>query len=102
MKLRPYNRNDNSVFPKRKVHTYYDFGDAKDNEWLVDNIITHQWKGNQVFFLVQWNLGDMTWESYSICKDLSALDRYLELLGLGENKVKELPRKTLIANPRSS
>jgi hypothetical protein len=69
-----YNKNDNSVFPKREVRAYYDFGDAKDNEWLVDDIIAHQWKGKQVSFLVQWNLGDTTWESYSTCKDLLALD----------------------------
>jgi hypothetical protein len=51
MKLCPYNKNNNSVFPKREVRTYYDFGNAEDNKWLVDNIITHQWKGNQVSFL---------------------------------------------------
>jgi hypothetical protein len=59
-KLHPYNKNNNSVFPKREVRAYYDFGDAEDIEWLVDDIITHQWKGNQVSFLVQWNLGDTT------------------------------------------
>jgi hypothetical protein len=65
------------LFPKRKVCTYYDFGDAKDEEWLMDDILAHQWKGNKVSFLVQWNLGDTTWEPYSQCKDLAALDRYL-------------------------
>ena len=55
---------------------------AKDNEWLVVEIITHQWTGTKVSFLVQWNLRDTTWEPYSECKDLMALDRYLELLGI--------------------
>jgi hypothetical protein len=73
-RLRPHNKNDDVLFPKRKVRAYYDFRDAKDEEWLVDDILAHQWKGNKVSFLVQWNLGDTTWEPYSQCKDLAALD----------------------------
>ena len=67
---------------RHEVRAYYDFGEAEDSEWLVDEIIAHQWKGTKVSFLVQWNLGDTTWEPYSECKDLMALDRYLELLGI--------------------
>ena len=93
------NKNDNCVFPKCKVHTYHGFGEAEDNEWLVDNIITHQWKGNKVSFLVQWNLGDTTWELYSECKSLLALDHYLELLGLDEDEWQKLPRKSLTTEP---
>jgi hypothetical protein len=85
------------LFPKRKVHAYYDFGDAKDEDWLVDNILAHQWKGNKVLFLVQWNLGDTTWEPYSQCKDLAALDRYLELLGIDEDDWRKLLRKSSAA-----
>src|SRR6202040_1203652 len=73
-----YNKNDDVLFPKREVRAFYDFGDAEDDEWLVDKILAHQWEGNNVSFLVQWNLGDTTWEQYSACKDLAALDRYLE------------------------
>ena len=91
--LRPFNKNDNKVFPKREVRAYYDFGDAEDNEWLVDEILAHQWNKNSVSFLVQWNLGDTTWEPYSECKDLAALDRYLELLGIPDNEWRKLPRK---------
>ena len=58
------------------------FSDAKDHEWLVDNIITHRWKKNNISFLIQWNLGDTTWERYAECKELTALDQYLELLGI--------------------
>ena len=43
-----YNKNDNAIFPKHEVCTYYDFGNAKDNKWLVDNIVTHQWNRNKV------------------------------------------------------
>jgi hypothetical protein len=58
--LHPFKKNDDKIFPKHKVHTYYDFGDAKDEEWLVDDTLTHHWEGNRVSFLVQWNLGDTT------------------------------------------
>jgi hypothetical protein len=73
-RLRPHNKNDDALFPKREVCAYYNFGDAEDEEWLVDDILAHQWKGKKVSFLVQWNLGDTTWEPYSQCKDLAALD----------------------------
>ena len=85
-RLRPFNKNDDKVFPKREVRAYYDFGDAKDEEWLVDEILAHQWNKNSILFLVQWNLGDTTWELYSEYKDLAALDRYLELLGIPDNE----------------
>src|ERR1700683_769714 len=63
--------------------------------WLVDEILAHQWTKNKVLVLVQWNLGDTTWELYSKCKDLAALDRYLELLGIPDNEWRRLPRKAL-------
>src|ERR1700683_2373335 len=88
-----YNKNDDSIFPKHKACDYYDFGNTEDNKWLVDEIITHQWKGNNVSFLVQWNLGDTTWELYAECKELAALDRYLELLGIPDNEWRKLLRK---------
>jgi len=53
-------------------------------------------------FLVLWNLGDTTWEPYSKCKDLEALDRYLELLGIDSKDWKKLPRKTLTAKEQSN
>jgi hypothetical protein len=51
-RLRPHNKNDDVLFPKHEVRAYYDFGDAEDEEWLVDDILAHQWKGNTVSFLV--------------------------------------------------
>src|SRR5882762_1620166 len=101
-RLRHYISNDDKVFPRCKVRAYYDFGDAKDNEWLVDEILAHQWNGNKVLFLVQWNLGDTTWEPYSECKDLEALDRYLELLGIDENDWKKLLRKSSTTDKQTS
>ena len=91
--LRPYHKSDDAVFPKREVRAFYDFSNAEDNEWLVDNIIAHKWEGNNISFLVQWNLGDTTWEPYTACQELAALDRYLELLGIDNNDWKKLPKK---------
>ena len=56
------------------MRAFYDFDDAEDNEWLVDDIIAHKWEENNISFLVQWNLGDTTWEPYAKCKELMALD----------------------------
>jgi len=67
-RLHPFKKNDNKIFPKWEVCAYYDFGNAKDEEWLVDNILAHRWEGNKISFLVQWNLGDTTWEPYNECK----------------------------------
>src|ERR1700723_3371787 len=90
-RLCTFNMNDNNLFPRCEARAYYDFGEAEDNEWLVDEIIAHQWKGTKVSFLVQWNLGDTPWEPYSKCKDLMVLDRYLELLGIKGKDWHNLP-----------
>ena len=91
--LHQYYKSDDAVFPKRKVCTFYDFGDAKDNEWLVDDIIAHKWEGNNISFPVQWNIGDTTWEPYAKCEELVALDQYLELPGINNGDWKKLPKK---------
>jgi hypothetical protein len=70
--------------------------------WMISSPTAHQWNGNKVFFLVQWNLGNTTWEPYSECKELAALDQYLELLGIGNNEWKKLLRKSLTANKQTS
>src|SRR6202050_1334085 len=85
-----YNKNDDSIFPKHELCAYYDFSNTEDNQWLVDDIIAHQWKGNNVSFLVQWNLGDTIWEPYAECKELTALAQYLELLGIDDEDWKKL------------
>ena len=91
--LRQYHKSDDAVFPKHEVRTFYDFGDVEDNAWLVDDIIAHKWEGNNISFLVQWNLGDTTWEPYAKCKELVALYQYLELLGIDNGNWKKLPKK---------
>lgn len=78
--LKPFEPNDEAVFPNRDVTYFYDFGGRDDSEWDVDEIIGHSWEGaNKIMFNVRWAAGDTTMESYATCKDLVALDNYLTL-----------------------
>ena len=73
--------------------SFYDFGNNDDQEWFVNEIIAHKWEGDKDLYLqVQWMLGDVTWEPYTTCKDLEALDRYLELWGV--TRVRDLAHKS--------
>jgi len=90
-KLRPYHANDDALFPHREAHMFYDFGTPDDQEWLVEEILAHKWDRNQLSFQVHWNLGDTTWEPLEACKDLQALDEYLQLLGVED--IAGLPRR---------
>ena len=59
---------------------YYNFGSTDEPEWFVDEIIAHHWVGQTELELqVRWMLGDVTWEPLAACKELEALDEYLEL-----------------------
>jgi hypothetical protein len=56
---------------------------SADEEWLIDEIIAHSpINSKDLEFQVQWTLGDVTWEPMSSCKNLEALDHYLELRGM--------------------
>jgi hypothetical protein len=57
----------------------------------VTDLIGHKWEGNKISFLVQWETGECTWEPYVHCKDLEALDRYLDLQGV--RSWRALPKK---------
>ena len=37
--VRPYIKNNDILFPKRETKVYYDFGNDKDQEWLVKEIL---------------------------------------------------------------
>ena len=80
--LRRHEPNDDALFPGREARSYYDFGNDDQQEWLVDEILSHRWDGRRIEFLVRWTLGDCTWEPYEHCKELSALDEYLTLHGV--------------------
>ena len=77
--VRPYIKNNDRLFPKRDIKVYYDFGNNEDQEWFVKEILAHKWTNNGLELQVKWTVGDITWELLSSCKDLEALDAYLEL-----------------------
>jgi hypothetical protein len=80
--LRPFEPNDESVFPSREAKHFYDFGMPDDDEWLVDEIIGHRFVDKSIEFNVRWTAGDHTWEPYLIVRDLEALDHYFSLMGV--------------------
>ena len=75
----PYIKNDDILFPKRDTKVYYNFGNNEDQEWLIEEILAYKWTNNDLEFQVKWMAGDITWEPLSSCKELEALDNYLEL-----------------------
>ena len=75
--------NNNKLFPKRDTKSFYDFSQDNKQEWLIEEITSHQWLNLKALELeVRWTLGDTTWEPLAACKDLEALDLYLELQGV--------------------
>ena len=80
--VQPYIKNNDILFPKRDTKVSYDFGNNKDQEWLIEEILAHKWTNNDLEFQVKWMVGDITWEPLSSCKELEALDNYLELQGV--------------------
>ena len=78
------------LFPSREAQAYYDVGLDDEQEWLVDEIIGHEWDGKQCCFHICWTLGNHTWEPHEHCKELVALDNYCNLLGV--KSWQQLPR----------
>ena len=78
----PYVKNNDILFPKREAKSYYDFGNNDEQEWFVNEILAHKWTNNNLELQVKWMLGDITWEPINSCKNLEALDSYLELRGV--------------------
>jgi len=81
--LRPYNTSNDTLFPNRIQPKPYNFGAEDDQKWFVDEIIGHRWDGRELDLEVRWSQGDTTWEPLSNCRDLAALNRYMELQGIG-------------------
>ena len=75
--------NNDKLFPKRDTKSFYDFSQDDEQEWLVKEITSHRWSNSKELKLeVRWTLGDITWEPLASCRDLEALDLYLELRGI--------------------
>lgn len=93
-KLRPHVSNDDSLFPGREARRFYDFGNDPEDEWTVSEIADHAWatRAKEPTFLIKWEYGDETWQPLKDVKDLTALDNYLELMGV--ESPEQLPKKT--------
>ena len=75
--------NNDELFPKRDVKSFYDFSQDDKQEWLIEENTSHRCSNSKELELeVRWTLGDTTWEPLASCKDLEALDPYLELQGI--------------------
>ena len=85
--------NDDARFPHHDTKAYYDFGAADKPKWFIDEIFAHCWVDTMgLELLVHWKLGNVTWEPLASCKELAALDKYLELCGV--SRPHDLPCKT--------
>ena len=81
--IRKFIANNNKLFPKQDAKSFYDFSQDDEQEWLVEEITSDQWPNSKELELeVRWTLGDTTWEPLAACKNLEALDLYLELRGI--------------------
>ena len=90
--LRAHIPNNNMRFLRHDTKACYDFGAADEPEWFVDEILAHHWVDSMGLELqVHWTLGDVMWEPLALCKELAALDKYLELHGV--KRPRDLPRK---------
>ena len=88
--LRPHVPNDDQRFPGRLPIQIPGFGEKPD-EWIVDSIVSHHGKGQGSEFLIQWKAGDRMWATYREVAHLNALDRYCEVMGVGN--ASKLPGK---------
>ena len=86
--LRPHVPNDDRWFPGRLPIQIPGFGE-KPEEWIVERIITHHGKGLNSEFQILWKAGDKSWATHRETAHLIALDRYCELMGVGN--ASELP-----------
>ena len=90
--LRAHVPNDDARFPRRDTKAYYSFRTANEPEWFIDKILAHRWVDPMSLKLqVHWTLGDMTWEPLAPCKELAALDKYLDLCGV--KRPRDLPTR---------
>src|ERR1700683_5519111 len=80
--LRPFEPNDDVVFPSQESKHFYDFGMPDDDKWLVDEIVSHRFVRKSIKFNVRWTAGDHTWEPFTSVKELEALDHYFALMGV--------------------
>ena len=90
--VRKFITNNHKLFPKWDAKSFYDFDQDYKQEWLIKEITSHRWSNLTGLELeVRWMLGDTTWEPLTACKDLEALDLYLEFWGVAHPH--DLPKR---------
>ena len=54
--------NNDELFPKRDMKSFYNFGQDNEKEWLIKEITSYCWSNSKELKLeVRWMLGDTTW-----------------------------------------
>lgn len=88
--LRPYEFQDVCLYDwirrcnKQQISGGHNGAMAKQGGYSVEKVLRHKWSPNKgaLRFEIQWKLGDCTWESYTNCKHLKAVDEYFAKCGV--------------------
>ena len=81
--LRVHVPNDDRRFPARSIQQITHLG-YNITDHVAQRINTHIGSGTKSWFEVEWQSGDTTWLPYHEIKHLTALDSYLENLGVNQ------------------
>lgn len=86
--LRVFRENEDKRFPGRQLHELTGFRTSAKS-WTVIEITDHYGRGKELLFEVKWNTGHVTWERLREVKKLTALENYLQAMGVV--RVADLP-----------
>lgn len=86
--LRIHIPNDDRLFPGRLDSQLGNSPEAEE-EWAVDEILSHHGTREDTLFEIKWKAGDVTWLSHHQISHLQALRAYLDAHGVDE--VGQLP-----------
>jgi hypothetical protein len=81
--LRVHVPNDDRLFPGR-LESQLGNGPEAEEEWAVDEILSHHGTREDILFEIKWKAGDVTWLSYHQISHLQALKSYLDAHGVEE------------------
>jgi hypothetical protein len=79
--LRIHIANDDRRFPGRSAEQVVPLTNPP-KEWAVDSILQHTGKGKEMNFEVKWKSSNISWQPYTVVKNLEAFSKYLELQGV--------------------
>jgi hypothetical protein len=87
--LRIHAPNDDRLFPGR-LDSQIEYLGGTEGEWMIERVKTHAGQGSGALFEVLWKSGDITWLPYEQISKSTALEDYLESLGI--QSIRSLPR----------